>query len=294
MWHSCLEFIVRAKEGGGNLFQLLIIYCKIVRMAPTRYGNRSRTRQRPPWLRIVGTNLSILVFLALAMTAMFAVYLRFNPTPGDAETVAALVSQPASLSAPLHKIVAARPVTQRVAQSKPPIRIGLIAGHTGNDSGAVCADGLTEAQINLTIAQGVAQQLRDAGIHADVLLEFDPRLSGYDGTALVSIHADSCDYFNDQATGFKIAGSPYADSSQLSICVEHAYQEATGLPYHANTITPHMTNYHAFREIAAETQAIIIEVGFMNLDRQLLTTDVNQPISGVANGLFCFVRENGS
>lgn len=244
---------------------------------------------------MVSTNLSILVFLALAMVAMFAVYLRFNPTPGDAETVAALVvSQPSSFSAPLRKIVAARPVTQRVAQSQPPIHIGLIAGHTGNDSGAVCADGLTEAQINLTIAQGVAQRLRDVGIHTDVLLEFDPRLPGYDGTALISIHADSCDYFNDQATGFKIAGSGYADSSQLSICVEHAYQEATGLPYHANTITPHMTDYHAFREIAIGTQAIIIEVGFMNLDRQLLTTNVDQPINGITNGILCFLRENGS
>ena len=261
-------------------------------MTQSRFDGRAR--QRPTWLRILGANLSILVFLAIGIVIMFAVYLRFSPTPGDAEVVAQLVSSGDPLNAPLQKVVAARPVTQRVVQSQAPARIGLIAGHTGNDSGAVCDDGLTEAQVNLAIAQGVAKRLADAGIRADIFLEFDPRLQDFAGTALVSIHADSCDYFNDQATGFKIAGSGYTDSSQLSICVEHAYQEATGLPFHANTITPHMTDYHAFREIAPGTEAIIIEVGFMNRDRDLLTNQATRPITGVTNGILCFLRENGS
>ena len=39
----------------------------------------------------------------------------------------------------------------------------------------------------------------------DVLDEFDPRLNGYRALLLLSIHADSCDYINDEATGFKVA-----------------------------------------------------------------------------------------
>ena len=39
-------------------------------------------------------------------------------------------------------------------------RIGLVAGHFGNDSGAVCADGLTEAAVNKDIADRVVTILR--------------------------------------------------------------------------------------------------------------------------------------
>jgi N-acetylmuramoyl-L-alanine amidase len=61
------------------------------------------------------------------------------------------------------------------------------------------------------------------------------------------------------------------------------------MAYHAHTITPDMADYHAFREIAPGTQAIIIEVGFMNLDREMLTDNVELPISGLVDGVFCFL-----
>src|SRR5690606_10732911 len=142
-----------------------------------------------------------------------------------------------SLSANIHKPAPERPVLQRFTQTPGPLHIALIAGHMNHDPGAVCADGLTEADVNLKVAHSVVDDLQGRGIRAEVYAEFDPRLQGYGGTALVSIHADSCDYFNELATGFKISGSPYTDSSQLSICMENEYQAATRLPYHANTIT---------------------------------------------------------
>ena len=124
-----------------------------------------------------------------------------------------------------------RPVTQRLTQSPGPIRIGIISGHRGNDSGSVCEDGLTEAEVVENIAARVIAGLQTHGITADLLDEFDARLQGYVATGLVSIHADSCDYINDLATGFKIAGSGYTDSSALSICVEGAYRQATPVSY---------------------------------------------------------------
>lgn len=223
---------------------------------------------------------------------MFVVYLQFSPTAGDAEAVAALMAGSTGLYAPISKPVPARLVTQRVAQSPQPIRIGIIAGHAGNDSGAVCDDGLTEAQVNMTIASRVIGQLADSGIETDLLMEFDPRLQGYAGTMLLSIHADSCQYYNDQATGFKLAGSSYTDSSRLSLCLQNSYREATQMAYHSNTITPHMTDYHAFREIAPGVQAVILEVGFMYLDRQILTTHIDKPVTGIVNGILCFLQES--
>lgn len=249
-------------------------------------------RQKPRWWQIVAANFSLLLFLVLGMGGMFAVYLQFSPTAGDAEAVAALVAGASGLYAPITKPVPARPVTQRVQQSPKPIRVGIISGHSGNDSGAVCDDGLTEAQVNMTIASRVISRLAELGIETELLMEFDPRLQGYAGTALLSIHADSCQYYNDQATGFKLAGSSYTDSSRLSICLQNSYREATQMAYHSNTITPHMTDYHAFREIAPGVEAVILEVGFMYLDRQMLTTDVDRPVTGVTNGILCFLQES--
>jgi N-acetylmuramoyl-L-alanine amidase len=241
-----------------------------------------------PVLRFIGRNLSLLVFLAISAAAMLGVYFYFSPVSGVAEVVAA-GSSAGALSAPFVKPVPPRPVTQRLTQSPGPIRIGVISGHKGNDSGAVCEDGLTEVEVNENIAVRVVSALQTQGIAADMLTEFDPRLDGYIATALVSIHADSCDYFNEQATGFKIAGSSFTDSSALSICVEDAYRQATQLAYHANTITPDMTDYQAFRRISTGVPAIIIEVGFLNLDRALLTEQPDRVAGAITDGIWCYI-----
>ena len=250
------------------------------------YGN-SDAADRPFW-RFVGRNLALLGFLALSAGIMLAAYFYFSASTGVAEVVAAGGLEGA-LTAPFVKPVPPRPVTQRLTQSPGPIRIGIISGHKGNDSGSVCADGLTEADVVESIAARVIAALQTRGIAADMLDEFDARLQGYVATGLVSILADSCDYINDLATGFKIAGSGYTDSSQLSICVEDAYRQATQMNYHSATITPHMTDYHAFREIAVGTPGIIIEVGFLNLDRQILTTQPDLLAGAITDGILCYV-----
>lgn len=239
------------------------------------------------WLHLLGRNLPVVLFLLLAFAGMGLVYWYFSPPEATAEMIA---NSSHVLSAPIYKPIPAKPVLQRLPQSPGPIRIGLIAGHKGSDSGAVCEDGLTEAEVNLNIAEKVAGALLAQGIHADILDEFDPRLSSYGGTAVVSIHADSCTYVNDSARGYKIAASSRTDSTQLQNCVQSAYQQATQLPYHANTITPHMTDYHAFRTLPEGVPAIIIETGFLNLDRNLLTTQADIPASGVLNGIQCYLE----
>jgi N-acetylmuramoyl-L-alanine amidase len=154
-------------------------------------------------------------------------------------------------------------------------RIGIVAGHSGNDSGAVCSDalgGTREVDINLNVASLVREKLIAQGYDVDLLAEFDPRLSDYKALALVSIHADSCEYVNDQATGFKVAAAistKYPEQAQrLTSCLRNRYEAATGLPFHSGSVTGDMSNYHAFNEIDAFTPAAIIETGFMNLDHR--------------------------
>jgi N-acetylmuramoyl-L-alanine amidase len=176
-------------------------------------------------------------------------------------------------------------------------RIGIVAGHSGNDSGAVCSDalgGYREVDINLNVASQVREDLVTQGYDVDLLAEFDPRLTGYHALALVSIHADSCEYINDQATGFKVSAAistKYPEqAARLTTCLRTRYAEITGLQFHSGSVTTDMTNYHAFSEISTDTPAAIIETGFMNLDREILTQHPDVIANGIASGILCFVR----
>ncbi len=253
--------------------------------------NRSSWQAPEPFLwNLIRSNLALVFYLALAGLGMMAVYWFFSPpAAGDAEAFSA-AGEDDALAARIFKAVPAQPVVQRFIQSPGPIRIGIISGHKDHDAGAVCADGLTEEQVNANVAEKVLARLQEKDIRAEILSEFDPRLQNYSASAIISIHADSCDYINELATGFKISGSSFTNSAQLSTCIEQAYSEATGLPYHANTITDDMKGYHAFREIAPGTQAVIIETGFMNLDRELLTGQADVPAEGITNGILCFLE----
>ncbi len=171
-------------------------------------------------------------------------------------------------------------------------RIGIVAGHLESDVGAMCPDGLTEVEINVAVAQQVVYLLSRSGYDVDLLEEFSPLLDGYEASALVSIHADSCNV--PEASGFKVArvsSSLVPELEDLLVaCLIEKYQEATGLSFHQSSITYDMTEYHAFYEIAAETPAAIIEVGFMDADRRLLTRKQDLVALGIVNGIKKFVE----
>jgi N-acetylmuramoyl-L-alanine amidase len=174
--------------------------------------------------------------------------------------------------------------------------IGLVAGHWKSDSGAVCPDGLKEVDINLNIASLVQKQLVDKGYKVDLLGEFDENLNGYLAIALVSIHADSCNFINNQATGYKVASAMATDSqseraARLTSCLRQRYGQATGLHVHSTSVTLDMTSYHAFGEINNNTPAAIIETGFMNLDRELLTQYPEKAAQGITDGILCYILD---
>lgn len=171
--------------------------------------------------------------------------------------------------------------------------IGIVSGHLGNDPGAVCENGTTEADVNLRIATLVQQQLNALGYQTDLLEEMDARLNGYKATMLISIHNDSCEYVNDQATGYKVSRAMGTTdenlASRLEGCMRARYGTETGLPWH-DSITNDMTYYHAFDEVDPSTPAVIIETGFLNLDHDLLVNKTEIVAKGVTNGILCYLN----
>jgi N-acetylmuramoyl-L-alanine amidase len=180
-------------------------------------------------------------------------------------------------------------------------RIGIVAGHWGSDTGAVCPDGLSEVELNLDVAQRVAHSLQALGYHVDLLEEFDPRLEGYRADALISIHADSCANYPDAtppASGFKVASVedslvPEAEA-RLVACLAQCYAARTGMFFHANSITYDMIYYHSFYEIDGQTPGAIIETGFMRNDRPMLTQRADVVAQGIVDGIVCFIEDDGS
>jgi N-acetylmuramoyl-L-alanine amidase len=230
-------------------------------------------------------NLTVVLCVAFVVASLFTLW-----------TPAGLL--PTSLAEKISQALAPLPETPLpsypTATPRPHPRIGVVAGHWGNDPGAVCPDGLTEAEVNLNIATKVKELLSKSDYDVDLLKEFDPKLSGYRALALVSIHSDSCDFINDAATGFKVAAAlsnPHPEKAdRLIACLRDRYARDTQLPLHVNSVTPDMTSYHAFEEIENETTAAIIEVGFLNLDREKLTQEQDQIAQGVVDGILCYVR----
>lgn len=242
---------------------------------------RPRTR-RPARAHLFGPTILVAIFLATLFTAW---------TPSGL-SIGDLSDQWALLMTP-------RPMGGESAASTPlpPLRIGIVAGHLGFDSGAGCYDEndlptLTEQELNLKIAQLVKQKL-PATFTVDVLQEYDTRLAGYRAAALVSIHNDSCDSINNQATGFKVAAAMETRdtnrANRLTACLVDRYARVTGLTFHAGSITADMTDYHSFSEIDPSTIAAIIETGFLNLDRDFLVNHTDRVADGIAQGILCFI-----
>jgi N-acetylmuramoyl-L-alanine amidase len=176
------------------------------------------------------------------------------------------------------------------------VRIGIVSGHWGNgeDPGAVCPDGTNEHDVNLKIASLVRQKLEAYSYNVDLLQEFDSRLEGYNAAVLLSIHADTCDVIDDQATGFKLSTSTYShdqnSAERLKACLIDRYSTTTGLKLHSGSVTLDMTNYHAFSVIDTATTAAIIETGFLNLDHDILVNHPDVIADGLVKGIQCFVN----
>jgi N-acetylmuramoyl-L-alanine amidase len=176
------------------------------------------------------------------------------------------------------------------------LRVGLVVGHWGHDVGAICSEslgGIREVDINYTIADLTRQYLQSEGVQVDLLKEFDEHLKGYQSNALISIHADTCEYIPELGTGYKIAEASEnkrpEQAARLMACLKNRYGYITGLRYD-HRVTPDMTSYHAFGEVDPNTPAVIIETGYMNQDRELLTKHPDLVARGITAGIMCYLN----
>ena len=177
------------------------------------------------------------------------------------------------------------------------IRIGILAGHWQNSTGEVCADGVIEADINYNIASRIKLNLEEKNLQVNLFPEFDLDLLNYEADALVAVYSGSCLQSPLPPSGFKIGTSLTAEnperSNDLAVCLAENYQNFTHLPFTYEIINPDHSSYHIFRDIHPNTPAILIEIGALSTDRDLITNRSNSIAEGIAAGIICHV-ENAS
>lgn len=257
-----------------------------------RRVKRRRARRRRQTVGTLGGVLRSFIVVITAAGLMATIFTWFTPNDFIDSDVRSALGMAQATSQPLAVQPTIIPTPNWLR------RIGIVSGHRGpqNDPGAVCPDGLTEAEINFNTAQLVVRNLRGRGYSVDLLDEFDPRLDNYQAAALVSIHANTCQEWpnNEVVSGYLIAAAAAritarGNDNVLVECIARYYQAATGLQRRPG-VTVDMTDYHTFREIHPLTPAAIIELGFMLADRELLTAGTDVMANAITDGILCFLE----
>ena len=181
-------------------------------------------------------------------------------------------------------------------------RIGIVSGHRGRDSGAVCADEygnalLREVDINFAVAQRVVARLTARNYAVDMLDEVDPRLENYRAAALVSIHANTCYDFGEYVSGYIVAIS----EARPRTGIDAFLRECIALNYGARVplrrsfaVTDDMANYHAWQKIHPLTPGMLLEMGYMLADQVVLTEDPDMLADAITAGILCFMENAGA
>jgi hypothetical protein len=204
--------------------------------------------------------------------------------------------------------IAGGPVARPV---RPLNRVGIQAGHWRSaelpdelarlrGSTGTAGGGVAEWQLNLDVAERVAEILRGEGLQADVLPATVP--PGYAADAFIALHADGD--ASGRLSGFKLARAsrspiPEVDDALLAAITEE-YQAATGLPIDTH-VSRNMTGYYAFshrrfeHSVSPATPAVILEMGFMTnrSDLRMLLSEPDRLAIGVARGILRFLEERG-
>ena len=218
------------------------------------------------------------------------------------DTATDMASSTAKLSAtPQVKVMQIPPVmstsTLVPEGSSEAVTVAIIAGHRNSDSGAICElepyKGLQEVEVTTAVTAQLVALLTEAGITVLDLDEFDSRINGLVADAFISIHADSCVNW-EGTSGYKAARAynsviPEVEDRFVA-CIDKEYGAATGLSIHPGSITPQMTSYHAFHKVDVYTPAIIMEIGFLYYDHDLLTKQPQLVAEGLKRGIECFLN----
>lgn len=234
------------------------------------------------------------IFVVVITTSLLATLLMFFVSPEfvNPAVVQGLHVDGAEIIAGISALEPTAVVTPQWLQ-----RIGIISGHRGKDSGAVCEDEygnpeLLEVDINFAVSQRIIARLRAANYSIDMLDENDPRLENYRAAAMVSIHANTCADFGEIVSGYIVHKSDARPDngidSFLRECIAINFGAAVPLQ-RSYTETDDLINYHAFQRIHPLTPAVILEMGYMLADRDVLTEDPELLSNAIMAGILCFI-----
>lgn len=199
-----------------------------------------------------------------------AVYVNGQPAPsrGPVTSVSHMLFAQESLGASLAHLVPPRepeprPVTRWSAPLGPVV---IDAGHGGSDPGAISVLGTAEKDVNLAVAERVADLLSARGVEVirtrrgDTFVELNERAAianRRDPELFVSIHADSAD--NPAATGSTVYVCRAA--SLDSLAAARAVEQALG----ARGVQSRGIREADFRVLVRTScPAILVELGFLS------------------------------
>lgn len=191
-----------------------------------------------------------------------------------------------------------------------PAKVGLQVGHWKNDelpaelsrligNTGASGRGVSETQVNKTIATEVAKLLQERGVVVEILPATVP--PAFLADAFIAIHADGST--DRSVSGYKIA-APWRDLTRrahlLVAHIETAYEKETKLTKDPN-ITRNMRGYYAFsfwryeHAVHPMTTSAIVETGFLTnaQDQKLLIDAPHIAAGGIANGILAYLEEQG-
>ena len=147
-------------------------------------------------------------------------------------------------------------------------RVVIDPGHGGHDTGTNALRGAPEKDINLAIAQGVAQRLRQNGVepvltrNSDVFIDLGDRvaIANRSGAKLfVSVHADSSDDRSNQGHTVLVPRSPSAESLAAARAISQSLV-AAGVRCHAVRRDDRGLRVLTYTTIPA----VLVETGFLS------------------------------
>ncbi|MGI5835959.1 MAG: N-acetylmuramoyl-L-alanine amidase, partial [Chloroflexota bacterium] len=234
------------------------------------------------------------------------------PTPSSTTAVqptptASPVLAPTATALPPTPVTTNTPTASPASPAEPVARVGIQVGHWKNSelpaelaslrgSTGAAGQGWREVDVNLDISQRAAAILKANNVIVDLIPATVP--IRYKADAFVAVHGDANS--NTAISGYKLARASWsripAKDDALLNAISSEYASATGLRYHAGTITRAMTAYYAFNQqiqhaVDPSTPAVILELGFLTTlsDRKLLMEQPDRAAEGLANGILKFL-----
>ena len=190
---------------------------------------------------------------------------------------------------------------------KGPVRVGIQVGHLNSLdhpeelaelrwSTGGHAQGVDEVDINLRVANALAERLEARGIVVDIIPATPT--PNYKADVFVAIHADSSP--DPERQGYK--SSVYKDTrnrhdQRLKELIDKAYFDASGMADDDANVTASMLLYYAFNRhykhsVSRSTPGIIVELGYISNRRNLIyMQNEQQPASALESGIIAFLKE---